>query len=66
MSERQIQTTNAIAAQIDSGCIRPVRVCSIADFVGDVASVANSLPTHPVVIAHSMGGLVAQNYLESH
>lgn len=29
-------------------------------------SVADSLPTPPVVIGHSMGGLVVQKYLESH
>lgn len=40
--------------------------CSIADFVTDVESVANSLPTRPVVIGHSMGGFVVQKYLETH
>ena len=43
-----------------------MRFCSIADFVDDVASVANSLPEAPVVIGHSMGGFVVQKYLESH
>ena len=42
------------------------RLCSIADFVDDVASVADSLPMQPVVIGHSMGGFVVQKYLESH
>jgi hypothetical protein len=42
-----------------------MRACSIADCVGDVDSVANSLPTGPVVIGHSMGGFVVQKYLES-
>jgi pimeloyl-ACP methyl ester carboxylesterase len=45
---------------------KPLRVCSIADYVEDVASVADSLPTSPVVIGHSMGGFVVQKYLESH
>ncbi len=45
---------------------RSMRFCSIADFVDDVASVANSLPIQPVVIGHSMGGFVVQKYLESH
>jgi pimeloyl-ACP methyl ester carboxylesterase len=45
---------------------RPLRMCSIADYVDDVASVTDSLPTRPVVIGHSMGGLVVQKYLESH
>ncbi len=39
--------------------------CSIADYVDDVASVARTLPSPPVVIGHSMGGLVAQKYLEA-
>ncbi len=45
---------------------RSMRACSIADFVDDIASVADSLPRRPVVIAHSMGGFVVQKYLESH
>jgi pimeloyl-ACP methyl ester carboxylesterase len=44
---------------------RPMQTCSIANYVDDVASVADSLPTRPVVIGHSMGGLVVQKYLES-
>ncbi|BBY19841.1 alpha/beta hydrolase [Mycobacterium stomatepiae] len=40
--------------------------CSIADYVDDVASVAKSLPTPPIVVGHSMGGFVVQKYLESH
>ena len=43
-----------------------IRFCSIADFVDDVASVADGPPTQPVVIGHSMGGFVVQKYLESH
>jgi pimeloyl-ACP methyl ester carboxylesterase len=42
------------------------RKSSVADFVSDVASVANSLPTEPVVIGHSLGGFVVQKYLEKH
>jgi pimeloyl-ACP methyl ester carboxylesterase len=44
---------------------RPRR-SSVADYVSDVAAVADSLPTPPVIIGHSMGGLVAQKYLEKH
>lgn len=40
------------------------RTCSVADWVSDVASVADGLPAEPVVIGHSMGGLVVQKYLE--
>jgi pimeloyl-ACP methyl ester carboxylesterase len=42
------------------------RRSSVAHWVSDVASVANGLPTEPVVIGHSMGGLVVQKYLETH
>jgi pimeloyl-ACP methyl ester carboxylesterase len=45
---------------------KPMQFCSIADFVDDVASVADSLPERPVVVGHSMGGFVVQKYLESH
>ena len=44
---------------------KPLSTCSIADYVDDVASVADSLPARPVVIGHSMGGFVVQKYLES-
>jgi pimeloyl-ACP methyl ester carboxylesterase len=45
---------------------KPVRACTIADYVDDVESVADSLLTRPVVIGHSMGGGIVQKYLESH
>jgi pimeloyl-ACP methyl ester carboxylesterase len=43
-----------------------LRSCSMADYVDDVASGADSLPRRPAVIGHSMGGGVVQKYLESH
>ncbi|QLL05732.1 alpha/beta hydrolase [Mycobacterium vicinigordonae] len=42
------------------------RTCSVADWVSDVAAVAETLPDRPVLVGHSMGGLVVQKYLESH
>lgn len=38
---------------------------SIQDYVNDLARVIASMPTAPVVIAHSMGGLVLQKFLET-
>ena len=38
----------------------------IDHYVQDVASVAAQLPAPPVLIGHSMGGMVAQKYLEKH
>ncbi len=36
----------------------------IADYVADVAQVVGQLPEKPVLVGHSMGGLVVQKYLE--
>ncbi|NTV11373.1 MAG: alpha/beta hydrolase [Zoogloea sp.] len=38
---------------------------SIDHYVADVARVIQRLPSPPVIIGHSMGGLVAQKYLET-
>jgi pimeloyl-ACP methyl ester carboxylesterase len=43
---------------------KPLRVCSVADYIDDVRSVAERLPSPPVIIGHSMGGLIVQKYLE--
>ena len=43
-----------------------LRWSSIADYVQDVALVAQSLPKRPILVGHSMGGLVVQKYLEQH
>jgi pimeloyl-ACP methyl ester carboxylesterase len=50
----------------NSPTLKSLNSCSLADYVDDVASVADQLPTRPVVIGHSMGGGVVQKYLESH
>jgi pimeloyl-ACP methyl ester carboxylesterase len=42
-----------------------LRGCSAADYVDDVRSVADGLPTPPVLIGHSLGGYLVQKYLES-
>jgi pimeloyl-ACP methyl ester carboxylesterase len=38
----------------------------IADYVADVAQVVEQLPDTPVLVGHSMGGMVVQKYLEDH
>ena len=38
----------------------------IADYVADMAKVVGQLPEEPVLVGHSMGGLVVQKYLEEH
>src|ERR1700754_3534580 len=45
---------------------KPAQRRSIANYVDDVESVAQSLPQPPVVIGHSLGGFVVQKYLEIH
>lgn len=44
---------------------KPLRLCSISDFVADVSSVANNIAPQPIPIGHSMGGFVVQKYLEA-
>lgn len=39
---------------------------SIADYVADVEAVVAALPAPPVLIGHSMGGMVVQKFLERH
>jgi pimeloyl-ACP methyl ester carboxylesterase len=45
---------------------RPLRSCSIADYVDDVRAVADQLGSQPVLVGHSMGCFVVQKYLEKH
>jgi pimeloyl-ACP methyl ester carboxylesterase len=47
-----------------SGNRRSLRFTGIADYVADVGRVVDTLDTHPVLVGHSMGGLVVQRYLE--
>jgi pimeloyl-ACP methyl ester carboxylesterase len=42
-----------------------LRTTRIADYLADVAQVAAQLPKPPILIGHSMGGLVVQKYLET-
>jgi pimeloyl-ACP methyl ester carboxylesterase len=43
-----------------------LRWTCIGDYVADVAQVVEQLPRPPVLVGHSMGGMVVQKYLESH
>jgi pimeloyl-ACP methyl ester carboxylesterase len=43
-----------------------LRWTPLADFVSDVAQVVNQLENTPVIVGHSMGGMIVQKYLESH
>ncbi len=41
-----------------------LRSTRIRDYAADIATVADSLPTPPILIGHSMGGFVIQKYLQ--
>jgi len=43
-----------------------LRRTSITDYVADVGSVVDSMDRPPVLVGHSMGGLIVQRYLEEH
>lgn len=43
-----------------------VQAARLHDYVDDLAVIVDQLPTRPIIIAHSMGGLITQQYLETH
>lgn len=43
-----------------------LRRMRMADYVTDVAQVIGQLPKPPILVGHSMGGLIIQKYLETH
>ena len=43
-----------------------LRWTRIADFVEDVATTVEQLPSPPILIGHSLGGFIIQKYLEDH
>ncbi len=45
---------------------KPLRSCSITEYVDDVRATADNLGGQPVLIGHSLGGFVVQRYLENH
>ena len=61
-------TSHAISLRGHGTSQRPThfRLARIADYVADVARVVEQLPDPPVLVGHSMGGLVVQKYLEEH
>lgn len=49
-----------------SSLSKPLKSCSIADYVDDVHAVGVKLSSPPVLIGHSMGCWVVLNYLQMH
>jgi pimeloyl-ACP methyl ester carboxylesterase len=60
----------AVAVSLRGHCTsptaKPLRSCSIADYIADVRATADDLGGRPVLIGHSLGGFVIQRYLEDH
>ncbi len=44
---------------------KSLRRCRIADYVDDLTALTETLSVQPILVAHSMGGLVVQKYLET-
>jgi alpha-beta hydrolase superfamily lysophospholipase len=42
-----------------------LRWISLTDYVSDVTQVVNQMETQPILVGHSMGGMIVQKYLES-
>ena len=57
---------SALSLRGHAGSEGKIRGNTIADYVSDVEQVAGQFETAPVVIGHSMGGFIAQKYLETH
>ena len=47
----------------ESGKKKPLRFTTVDDFLADIASVINAMPEPPIIIGHSMGGLLCQHVL---
>lgn len=63
--ERGYQAT-ALSLRGHAGSEGKIRGSTIANYVSDVVQVAGRFETPPVIIGHSMGGFLAQKYLETH
>ena len=49
-----------------SALAKPLRSCSIADYMDDVRAAADQIGSEPVLVGHSMGCFVVQKHLEKH
>lgn len=56
----------ALSLRGHAGSEGKIRGNTIANYVNDVEQVAGQFDTPPVIIGHSMGGFLAQKYLETH
>lgn len=49
-----------------SGSDKPLRECSIGDYLDDLRNAVDDLSESPVLIGHSMGGFIVQRFIENH
>ena len=47
----------------ESGKKKPLRFTTVDDFLADITSVIEAMPQPPIIIGHSMGGLLCQHVL---
>ncbi|HIJ37970.1 MAG TPA: alpha/beta hydrolase [Rhodospirillaceae bacterium] len=59
-------SANAVSLRGHGGSEGLLSWASLADFVDDVVKAVAGFKTKPVIIGHSMGGLVVQHYLSKH
>ncbi len=50
----------------ESGGWEQLPYARLRDYVDDLAQVAAAMPTPPVLVGHSMGGIVIQKYMQTH
>ena len=56
----------SLRAHGGSGTDKPLKKCTVADYVDDVRTVAKELESTPIVVGHSLGGFTLQHYLMRH
>ena len=56
---------SACAATVPNTLSKPLNSVTFSDYVDDVRSAVDMLGSEPVLIGHSLGGLVVQKYLEN-
>jgi pimeloyl-ACP methyl ester carboxylesterase len=64
--EEQGYQATALSLRGHAGSEGKIRGNTIANYVSDVEQAARRFETPPVLIGHSMGGFLAQKYLETH
>ena len=60
------RTPSACAATDCSEGHERLHTWRLADYVADLEKAVGTMPSPPVLIGHSMGGMVMQKYLENH